>query len=362
MTIPVKIADGQTGETVNVHTRNGDAGIVAFTDDLRQYDVQFLPAFNPLLGIEMARDFSFSGTPVGVHNGTDAVQWTGTAITGTKFTFDSTDQANSGTKSVKTNNAVVGNVMEFDKGSDIDLSNYVAITMFIYVSSNWSGLSADSIILYGWDTGTGLQIESSVRLEDYFNEVIFNTWHKVSIPLGDFNLQSSTIDAFRVEVSARSGAGPTFYIDDFQVEEASGAAKFNVVAPQQTIYLIQSISFSFVDALDTTLASNSMHNLSYDKILGLSELSAGIVFQRRRKGTVLFSAAVKSIGDSIKGGATLKNVISDGTNTCITLETDFISPALLDSREDDAIELILSDDLSGLISFTAIFKGKTRPV
>ncbi len=342
--------------------RNGEQGPVVFTEALRQFDSVLQPAFNPMFGIEMARDFSFGGTPVGIHDGIDSTLWTASAIVGAKYTFDSTDQANSGTKSIKTDKANVGHVMELDRGSDLDLSAYVAITLFVYVDNGWSPGSSDSVEIYGWDTGTSMQIGDAVMLEDFFNETVFGTWHKVTIPLTNMSLESATIDALRVEIVSKSGSGPLFYIDDMQVEQTGDSATFKVEAPAGKLFLVENISFSFVDALDTALLNNSMYNLSYDKILGEAALATGIVFQRSRKGVILFSASIKTIGDSIKFGATLKNVISDGTNTCITLETVFGEPLMIDPRSKDSISIILSDDLSGLISFTSIAKGKTRNI
>jgi hypothetical protein len=367
MTIPV-ILEGldKNGAHRSPHIlkRNGENGLVVFNEDLRVYDTTFLPAFNIDFGVEMARDFSFGGTPVKAHNGTDTSLWTASAISGTKFTFDSTDQNNTaaGTKSVKSNKAAVSDVMEFDRLSDLDLSAYTAVTLFIYVDNGWSGSSADSMILYGWDTGAGSQVGNSIRLEDFFNEVVFGTWHKLSIPLSDLGLEASTIDAFRVEVAAKTGAGPVWYLDDLQVEQSGTTTNFSVEAPRSTIYLVDSISFTFIDALSTALTDNSMPSLTYNKILGLDELTNGIVFQRRRMGEILFSASIKSISDSVKGGGVLTNLFSDGTSTSITLETNFGTPIILDAREDDAIEILLSDDLSDLVSFTAIYKGKTRRV
>jgi len=363
MTIPVLIGDGDGSDMVaSVRRKNGERGIVAYTEELRDYDTLFTPAFNSTFGIEMAQDFSFGGTPVPIHNGIDNVYWTGSAIAGNKYTFNSTDQANSGTNSVKSDKAILGNVMQFDKGSDIDLSNYVALTMYAYVESGWTPGSVDSMAIYGWDTGTNTQVGTSILLEDYFNEAIFGTWHKITVPLGDMMLSAETIDSLRIEVAAKAGAGPVFYLDDMQVEETGAAETFRVEAPTGKKFYVDSISFSYIDALNTTLTDSSMYNLSYNKILNESALDNGIVFQRVSKGDVLFSANVKTIGDSIKGGATLKNVISDGTNTCVTLETIFGHPIIMDSRDEDYIDVILSDDLSGLVSFTAIYKGRTRVI
>ena len=48
--------------------------------------------------------------------------WTGSRIVGNRTKFDSTDRANNGTKSVKTDNANIGDVYQFLKDTTIDLS------------------------------------------------------------------------------------------------------------------------------------------------------------------------------------------------------------------------------------------------
>jgi len=349
--INVEIKDGKgTNKKMHLHQKNGDVGLIAYTHDLKDRTISFIPAFNSELGIEMAIDASFGGTPVLVADGTDNVGWTGTNVIGSTVTFDSTDQANTGTKSVKVNKPALNNVWQFDKGSDIDLSNYVALTLFIYVGSGWS--VGDSVEIFGFDTGTGLQVGTSVKIETFFNELNFGVWQKLAIPLSSMGLEASTIDALRMQYVSKNGAAPLFYIDDFQVEETSGAALFKVEPPAETKYLISRFNFTFIDAHAGTLADGTMPALSYNKILGLSQLANGILFTLVKNGEVIFAAPIRSISDSIKGGGNLINVLSDGVNTSITLSTDFEEPTILDSREGDFLGIVISDDLSGLISFS----------
>lgn len=365
MPIPVRISGTTEGGVVrdaDIHRSNGDSGLVVFTEPLREKDILFQFALNSTLGFEMAIDASFGGTPDLVHDGIDNVGWTASAISGSKFTFNSTDQANTGTQSVKTANASLGDVMQFDKGSDINLASYAAISMFIYVGSGWGSGSTDSFSLYGWDVGTGTQEGSAVLLEDYFNEVQFGEWQRLTIPLTDMGIEGTSLDGFRIEATTKTGSGPTFYIDDFNVQETSGASHFDIVAPKGTVYEINEVDFTIIDAHSTVLASNSMLNLSYDTFLGQAKLTNGIGFSRIRKGVSLFSASLTCLADSLRGGARLVNPISDGTNTSITLATDFVTPVFLEAKEDDKIRITVADDLSGFISFTAVAKGSVRQV
>ena len=327
---------------------------------LRDWSTVFAVAFNDTFGIEMAQDFAFGGTPVGIHDGIDLVLWTGTEVVGNKVTFSSADRANTGSFSVKIDNASVSDITQFDKGSDIDLSNYIAITLFINVDKDWAG--GDSISIYGWDTGLGQVVGNLVFLEDYFSEGVFSMWHKLSIPLPDMGLSNSIIDAFRIEIVSKEGKSPKFYIDDFQVEETGATAVFSISAENGALFEVNQISFAIAGPLDTTLVNASMPNLSYDAFLNLPELDNGLLFQSIINGEVIFGGATKTIGDLIRGGAALKNVISDGTNTHITLELHFGTPLVVDSRTDDKLQFILSDDLSGLISLSVLYTGRSRIV
>jgi len=352
--LPVNITD--EGRRAEVHRRNGDTGLKVFTEELQEKEILFSFALNPELGFEMNIDGTFGGTPVGIHDGTDSVEWAATNISGAKVTFDSTDQPQAGTKSVKVNKPAVSNVWQFDKGSDLTVANYVAFSMFIYVTSGWT--VGNSISMYGFDTGTGLQVGTAIALEDYFNEQQFGVYQKLSIPFTDMNL-TADIDSIRMECTDKSGSGILCYMDEIQVEETSGAQKFQILAPKGTKYFVDELRFTFIDALSTTLVANSMHNLSYNTILGVSKLTNGIGFARVKAGQSLFSASVTCLTDSTRGGAEVVNAYSDGTNTHVTLLTDFRTSVLLDSRTADSIDITINDDLTGLISFTCVVKGYT---
>lgn len=361
MTISNLIEDGKgRGYKAHVHKRNGDKGIVVFTDVLHEQDTLFSFATNPVAGFEMAIDGSFGGTPELIHNGIDSVGWTGSNVSGTKITFNDTTQPQAGSNNVLVNRPVIGNVWQFDKGSDLTLSSWQAFSLYIYVASGWT--AGNSIKIYGFDTGTGLQVGDSVLLEDYFNEQQFGSYQQLAIPLTDMNLNIGTIDALRMEVVSKSGPGIVCYIDTFQVEETTGATAFKVEAPTGKKYFVDEFRFTYIDALDTTLASNSMPNLSYNQILGLTKLTNGIGFSRIKDGKAIFSASVTCLADSTRGGSTIENVFSDGTNTHITVATKFIAPVLLDARTSDSITVTVNDNLTGLISFTAVALGKTQNI
>ena len=275
-------------------------------------------------------------------------------------TSDATAMPGTG-QAIKVNKAQTNDIMEFDKGSTIDLSGYVAITMFIYVSSGWSPLSSDSVSIFGYDTSGATTIGNEVLLEDYFNELETGVWHKLSIPLGDLGLSAATIDALRVQIKARSGGGPLFYVDDMQVEQSGGTVAFDISPPKGRTLCINSQDLTFIDAIDTTLANGTVPNVSYDKLLGLTKLVNGILFQNITGGRVIFSASVRCVADSVRAGGSISSVTADATNAMLVLTTTFDEPLELNSARGDKIRILISDDLSGLISFTSMTRGFTIP-
>ena len=86
-------------------------------------------------------------------------------------------------------------------------------------------------------------------------------------------------------------------------------------------------------------------------------MSNGIVFQRVQNDEVLFSVVLKQLSDFLEAGSTITNAISDGTNTFISVELDFFEPIVLEGGAGNSLSLTISDDLSGLLQFTAVARG-----
>lgn len=356
---PTSQHDNGTGKSVQVYERDEIQGNISYTLPLIQRQPLNIPALNPDRGREMAIDGSFGGTPVGVHNGLDSALWTGSQITGVGVTFNSTDRFNSGAQSIKVEAANVDDIWQFAKGSDLTVSAYTALTLFINVDVGWT--EGDSIALYGWDTGTATQMGDPVLLEDYFDPFTFDTWDKLSIPLSDLGLTSGTIDALRMEMIGKHGQAPTFYIDDFQVEETTAGAKYDINPPAEQKFLMYKFRYTLIGAFAGTVASGTMPGLSYNQLLGVASLDSGILFTWERAGRPVGQASISNLGDAVKAGATIINHMSDGTNTSITILRELVEPIVLSSRSNDKICISINDNLTGLISLTALGTGVTEP-
>jgi len=363
------ITDPKTGKNADVDAKEGESqGLIVSTQPLKIFENKIKFFSNVDYGINMNIGVTVGGTPEEVHDGTDNVYWTASSINGGKFTFDSADQAHSGSKSIKTDNADDNDVMQLDKGSNLDLTNYTSLTIWIYVDKDWK--AGDQIDIFGWNTAAGTMIGNAVSLEDYFNYDDFDVWQSFSIPLADMSLTGQTIDALRIQIIASEGKSPKFYLDDIQIEETpssgSSISTFIVEPDLQTWLHIQDINIFMADNdFDSTVADATAPHLPYNSILGVSP-SNGIVYQRIQDGETKFSASIRQIGDLMQlPGVEIVGFGSAGaTNTWLTLKMTPTEPLILKSENSDKLQLIVSDDLSGLDVFRGSVgaKEETRPL
>ena len=113
------------------------------------------------------------------------------------------------------------------------------------------------------------------------------------------------------------------------------------------------------DALAGTLANGAgMVPLSYDDILGVSTLGNGILLRSVVNGVPSFSGLFTSITDFLSIGFKIENAMSDGTNTSIQLVQSFPDPLIIKGApSQNFLSMTISDDLSGLLKFSALLRG-----
>lgn len=301
---------------------------------------------------DMNVNVTFGGVPEKVHDGIDSVLWTGSSIIGTSVTFNSALQNHTaaGATSVQVDNASVGDVVQLAKGSDLNCGNYSAMTLWIYVDKDW--IPGDEVELYGWDTGTSLQVGTAINLEEYFDYSILDVWQKIAIGLDDFGdlASSTTLDSLRLKIVDKAGIkSPKFYLDDIQFEETGKPLEFVVEPKAGTWLYITSFDIIIVDVYDATLTDSSMPKISHSGFLGLSSLTIGIQARRIGLGTTMFTAVFKDLIDFMGlPGMQIVGHGSDGTNTWIKISQRMATPVILKSDDGDRFTYIVRDDLSGL--------------
>lgn len=352
MAIKILISDPKTEKQASIVDGGEENALVVATRPLKSFYNKIKFFTNPDYGYNTNVAVGFSGTPIHIHNGIDNVYWLASVISGT-WIFNSTTQAHTGTKSIDASATTNNDTAQIAKGSTIDLSNYVAITGWVYLSS-WNDRGTKGIQLYGWDTSTAAIVGSEINLKDYINIGLIGSWQKFVIPLPHMNLVGETIDAIRIKtVDIGAGSPPSYYLDDIQIEETKTPIEFSIEPDPGTWLHVNNYSLLLVDAYASTLTDATMPYLSYDKLLGETSLTNGILYQRVIDGEVLLSFPFRDLGDILMfPGAKIENCGSDNTNTFLKILVDLIEPIVLKAENGDKISFIISDDLSGLLKLT----------
>jgi hypothetical protein len=351
MGIDVTISNGKTAQIIE--RENLKPGIMVYTEPAREFIAQTKALTNDTYGADMNQNATFSGTPDGIHDGTDSVLWTASAISGT-WTFDSTAQAQAGTKSVDATATVNNDEALFTRGSTISTGSYTAVTGYIYITS-WatSGTKEVQIRLRNGGVDQG----DTLDLSNYVDTTTLNTWLKFTIPIGDFNAGTVAIDEMVVRtVDIGGGAAPNYYLDTMQFEETGGAI-FDVVADTGTIFHITDMSITMADAYVSTLADATHQKLPYNTLLGVSALTTGLNFKLTTDDIVRFNGVFKQHIDFMTFPAIQVESGGDGTNTWVGYKIKFDQPFVMDSRLKDKLEVTVSDDLSGLLFFRIFVRG-----
>jgi len=359
VSIKSHIIDPKTGKAAFVDaTANEQQALVVATRPLKIFTTKTVYAINDTYGREMAQDGKYSGTPVLITDGTDTGAWNFSEPVGLKWSEGSTDHFHSGAKSDKCDNSLVGGIVQYinnaGPGTDIDMSGYVALTLWIYVSSDW--VAGDSFTLYAYVDG-GL-VGNTIKLEDYFDFDRYNIWQFIDIPLADLGIETSLIDAFRIECSARSGAkSPLFYIDDFNIQETGAPIDFEIAPDEGTWLHVKSFQTTFVDVGAFTDAARP----PYDQILSMAA-TTGYLYRRyaENKSDPIFEVRITNLMDLLGLPNTkISNYLPDGTNTLMTIEN--IYPAdevfIMKSENLDRLVFTIEDDFSQLLFFRISVQG-----
>lgn len=337
---------------------NGEGSINTFVSTDYEWYSKSYSFLNDENGRELdVNGGQFSGTPEGVFDGEDTTLWNPTNIVGNRVNFDATNRPRTGSQSAYFNRVFVGDICQFDKGSDIDLSNYSAITFYVNVNNNW--VSGDSFELYGWDTGTNSKVGDSIKLEDYFNFLDYDDWLELLIPLEAMGLESSTIDAFRIECISTAGANaPRWFLDDWDIQETTEIFEYTAEPATGKLFEMNGIELNIVN--NGTREESSYWN----QFFGITKLSNGLVFQRFSGSTIVFNFTTTCYRDwpSVGFEETMASQGSDNGNTSTTRQyvRRFDQPIPLRASDLDKLTITVEDNLSTLLSFRANIFGRER--
>jgi len=266
--------------------------------------------------------------------------------------IDTSDAVNcpGSARAVRIDNSPVSDVFQFAKGGDVTASNYISLSMWIYVDKDWK--AGDNIEVYGWDVDTGTQVGNAVSLQNYFSWGSFDVWQKISIPLTDFGTLaiSTTLNALRIKIAAQEGKSPKWYLDDIQFEQTGTPIEYNLEPSKGTWLHVKSLQIVMADAYSGTLANATMPNIPYDSILGMEALAVGIVYRRVQDNSIITTFNIKKFVDFMGlSNAAITGSGSDGTNTWVSVNVKFNENVILKSEDKDKMSLTISEDLSQLL-------------
>ena len=298
--------------------------------------------------------------PLGNEAYTVGPAWTYSEVVGSAWVEDSTAQFHAGSKSILSNNNNVGDIMQFINvnGEDVDMSNFAAITMWIYVDADW--IVSDSVSLYAHVDGA--VAGNAVYLEDYFPFTTYDQWHYINIPLSDMGIDALSIDAIRFEIDSRSGPkSPVFYLDEITLQASGAAIDYTVEPDLGTWFHVKAFRTTFVDVHDDERANATTANLAYNQILTMTPVE-GYIYKRYTKGNddPEFEARITSLMDLLSFPySKIVNKVSDGTNTMMTIESVYPAGMEFVLRAEDLDRLVFSieDDFSQLLFFRISVQG-----
>jgi len=349
--LKVNIADINNKKTAEIDHEIGEKqAVVVATRPLKTFNnvIRFFADSNG--NIDLNQNVNFTGTPVNIHDGEDNTYWTASEISG-NWDFSSTDQAHTGTQSVDATNTKHNDVAQFAKGNNQDLTNYAAFSGWVYITA-WPTSGTKQVNFFGWDVGVG-QVGTTVNLGNYVNTGLLNVWQKFVIPFVDMGLIGQTIDAIRIQtISLGTGGAPNYYLDDIQIEENGIPIEYVVEPDFGTWLYAENLQVIMADAVTSTLADATMPNLAYDKLLGVSALTVGMIYRRFQNRAIEFSTTIKQLSDFLQlSGASVGGLGSDGTNTWLILNIPFNQPLILKASDEDKLSIVINDDLSELLLF-----------
>jgi hypothetical protein len=326
---------------------------VSYTIPYSQVIVQTKALLSDTYGADLNQNVAFGGTPDGVHDGTDSVLWTGSALTGT-WDFASTTQAQAGTKSIEAINTVDNDEAQLERSSAITADDYVALSGFVYITS-WSGTGTKEVELR--TRLAGVDVGNSVNLSAYVDTGSTGAWQSFAIPISDLGLGTDSIDQIIIKtVDIGGGAAPNYYLDEIQWEE-TGAETWCVEPDLSSTFSISEMKITLADAFDSTLASSSVPKIPYNTFLTQAKLANGINIRLTTDEIVRFSGSFRQHIDFMAFPGLRVDSGGDGTNTWVSYTVAFDPPFIMDARTKDKLEVTISEDLSTLLFLRIFVRG-----
>ena len=346
---------GQAAEIMRGKIKGARLGLVVYSSPQHHWTTTSIPflssAGSPLLNV----DGSASGATDGIHDGTDTSLWTATALSGT-WDFASTVQFNSGAMSVDATATVDGDQAELERSSALDSGNFAILTGAVYLEKFNATRNSIPINFLLAGTPNGL----TVNLGDFIDTSFLNAWQSFIVPLCDF-MVTGDIDQMVVETATVSGSTAEYYLDDLDLR-AGGGEVFTAQVPKDRTFRLTKIEVTFRDDIDlfATVGANenaTAWSINPNGIMGLAALTNGLAVRSVVDGVTGQSAVLRNMADMLYTVFSVSDVFAQGTDAIVKLESSVTTMIFFDGAQDDRVELVISDDMTGLTDFRAILRG-----
>ncbi len=343
--IKTNITDGTRNQYKAEVTAEHALKVSTVEYNVMNHDVKFFQ--HPLYGVDMNRNFSDTPAEI-IHNGTDSSAWTATQIIGTSMVFDDTNNPDTGSKNISITNSNNGDIALFDRGSDITITNEVALQGRIYITS-----LADAGANVKFVASDGLvKIGKEKKVFDYIDKNILGVYQTFNIPIADLEIQGSTFDGLQMKLDKN---GSYIDLDNIKFTEAGvaiGTTTFELVPDKGTDLYIDGFILNMADAYAGTVADGTMPSLRYDGFLGEAALSSPIIYQVHDNEDITLVTTFSQLIDFMQfGSPEIRATGSDGVNSWFTLYIALKAPRVLQSALNQKLTFILSSNLAGLLFF-----------
>lgn len=226
----------------------------------------------------------------------------------------------------------------FTNTVDIDVSGYAQLSFWIQPKAFPSGSRLD----IRWQTMGGSDRGQQLDVADYVTDYDLDVWHKVTIPMVDFSIGLDVVGRLRLTYAKE--AGQQFWFDEFEFTASGGGDGpfiFSVEAPDTSECYHVSMIVLMLSGLSTGWDSDAFANID--------ALINGLVLRHRRvsDGEVLWSFNSKDNMDLFGRYHPQEDVeFADG----VLLMGFMVKPgsASVVITDDEVLELVVRDDLSGL--------------
>lgn len=302
----------------------------------------------------MKVDGRAAGAQLIVWNGTGAGDTGGDWSIGAGSSGSETaGSAHSGTNGWDSGARSANDYTSFDNGSEIAVAGVYDTLSFWMQVKNFPGNGSLQI---QWRNGVSTVIGNTLLIPNYVTNMDLNVWQKVTIPIADFGL---TGNVQRLRIVYKTGNNQQEWFDDIQLQASGGGGPytFRAQSPTGFVYHVERLVI-VVSAPNTGWSSSAFANIA-------GGLENGVLLKYHNIGVnpqTFWTFNAKTNAEFFGQFGTWNSVVFDGGEQLIafSLDPDLSSVILVD--DDDVLDIVIRDNLSGLSNMRAFLHIGTEKV